>query len=145
VSLPWTKSLLPILPADKRGVVQAGTPVGVGEYLRTHDPPPDGRMLNHNAWGGYLNWVAWPRHQVFLDGRIELHPPQVWFDYLAIIFPSATWRQLLDQYSISYLVLSVTEEADLVRDLRQDPAWHVDYADDQAVVFSRSVLALDSP
>ncbi len=136
-SLPWSKSALPILPPDKRGVFGRDAPVAVGEYLKTHDPPPTGRMFNHQAWGGYLEWATWPKHQVFVDGRIELHPTDVWLDYLRITFPSASWRRLFEAYDISYAVLNRTEEADLVADLRADPAWRVDYEDDQAVVLTR--------
>jgi hypothetical protein len=137
LSLPWTKSALPILPVEKRGLFSSVTPVAVGEYLRTHDGPASGRMLNHQTWGGYLEWIAWPRHQVFLDGRIELHPNQVWFDYLRMVFPSARWRQLFADYDITYVVLSRDEEAELIADLRADPGWHTDYEDDQAIVLSR--------
>jgi len=94
-------------------------------------------MLNDQNWGGYLEWAAWPRHQVFVDGRFELHPPQVWFDYLDIVFPSARWSALLEKYNISYLVLSKDEHAELVADVRKTPNWRLDYEDDQAVVFSR--------
>jgi hypothetical protein len=99
-------------------------------------------MLNAQEWGGYLEWAAWPRHQIFLDGRIELHPNQVWFDYLDIVFPSARWRALLAEYDISYLVLGKTDEADLIVDLRVDPDWRLDYEDDLAVVFSRVALGV---
>jgi len=137
-SLPWFKSTISILPAEKQGLFSPDTPLGVGEYLQTHEPPNTGVLLNNQAWGGYLEWAAWPRHQVFLDGRIELHPPQVWFDYLDVVFPSARWRALVDQYGIGYAVLSKSEETDLVADLRVDPAWRLDYEDDLALVFSRT-------
>lgn len=141
ISLPWNKALLPILPANKLGFFGDDTPVGAGEYLRTHDPPAQGLMLNDQKWGGYLEWATWPRHQVFLDGRIELHPAQVWFDYLEVAFPGVRWPALLDQYNISYLVLSKDEHADLVDDVRRTPIWRLDYEDDQAVVFSRTASA----
>jgi hypothetical protein len=136
-SLPWNKASVPILPPDKRGLFTDDTPIKVGDYLRAHDPPPRGKMLNAQAWGGYLEWAIWPRHQVFLDGRIELHPNQVWFDYLDIIFPSARWRALLDKYDISYIVLAKAEHQDLIDDLRREPAWRTDYEDDQAIVFTK--------
>jgi hypothetical protein len=41
-SLPWTKTAIPILPAEKRGLLSDDTPVRVGDYLRTHDPPTSG-------------------------------------------------------------------------------------------------------
>jgi hypothetical protein len=142
VALPQNKTMLPILPADKQGVFSPGTPVGVGDWLRSHDPPADGQMLNSQEWGGYLEWADWPRHQVFLDGRIELHPDQVWLDYLQIAYPASGWRQLVDKYDISYFVLdkSAGGEPDLIQDLREDPAtWQLDYEDDQAVVFVRAI------
>jgi hypothetical protein len=139
VSLPWTKSALPFLPQEKQALIGDSAPVRAGEYLRTHDPPVKGRMLNHETWGGYLDWAAWPRHQPFLDGRIELHPTQVWLDYLTIVFPGADWRRLLDQYEISYAVLSLTAQPDLIADLRREPGWRVDYEDEQAVIFSRAL------
>src|SRR5437667_182742 len=138
VALPWFKSSISILPQEKRGLVSPDTPVAVGDYLRTHEPPSNGMLLNDQSWGGYLEWASWPEHPIFLDGRIELHPPQVWFDYLDIVFPSARWRTLLDQYHIGYLVLSKADEADLVADVRADAGWRLDYEDDHAVVFSRA-------
>jgi hypothetical protein len=138
VSLPMFKTSIPILPADKQGMFTTDTPIAVGDYLATHNPPASGRMFNAQGWGGYLEWADWPRHQVFLDGRIELHPDQVWLDYLEIVFPTARWRELVDHYDITYFVLDKAEQKDLVADLRADPAtWYLDYEDDQAVVFSR--------
>jgi hypothetical protein len=145
ISLPWNKALLPILPANKLGLFSDDTPVGAGEYLRTHEPPAAGLMLNDQNWGGYLEWATWPQHRVFVDGRFELHPAQVWFDYLDVVFPSVRWQALLDQYDISYLVLSKEEHPDLVSDVRQTPAWRLDYEDDQAVVFSRAGLPSAGP
>jgi hypothetical protein len=145
-SMPQNKAMVPILPADKEGVFAPGMPVALGDYLRSVDPPASGRMLNAQEWGGYLEWAAWPRHQVFLDGRIELHPDQVWLDYLSIVFPSARWKELVAQYDISYFVLSKEGEAPLIADLRDDPeSWHLDYEDDQAVVFSRAPLSAVAP
>ena len=139
--LPWLKSSITILPADKRGVFAPNTPVGVGEYLQTHDPPVGGVMFNDQTWGGYLEWASWPKHKVFVDGRFELHPSQVWFDYLDIVFPSARWRGLADQYGIGYMVLNKAEQTDLVADLRADAAWQLEYEDDQAIVFERLAVS----
>jgi hypothetical protein len=138
LSLPWTKQIVPFLPSDKRALVSDAAPIRAAKFLRSHDPPPWGHMLNHETWGGYLDWAVWPRHQPFLDGRIELHPPQVWLDYVAIVFPSARWRSLMDQYDISYAILSQSAQADLIADLRQEPRWRLAYEDDQAAVFERT-------
>jgi hypothetical protein len=139
LSLPWNKTLLPVLPAEKQGLFSPDTPVQIGNYLREHDPPPGGgKMLNAQEWGGYLEWATWPRHQVFLDGRIELHPDQVWLDYLDIVYPSARWRALVDRYDISYFVLDKEMEQDLIADLRADNGWRLDYEDELGVIFERA-------
>jgi hypothetical protein len=140
--------MVPILPADKQGLFTPDTPIKLGEYLQTHDPPPSGMMLNAQNWGGYLEWADWPRHQVFLDGRIELHPDQVWLDYLQIAYQSSGWRDLVDKYDISYFVLDKcpTGEPELIQNLRDDPTtWQLDYEDAQAVVFSRAPLSAVVP
>jgi hypothetical protein len=145
-SLPQNKSMVPMLPLDKQGLFTPDTPVGVSDYLRSHEPPSDGKMLNAQGWGGYLEWATWPKYQVFLDGRIELHPDQVWLDYLEIVFPTARWRELVDKYDISSLVLDKAEQPDLIADLRADSAtWRLDYEDNQAVVFSRATPSARSP
>jgi hypothetical protein len=137
-SLPWLKAEMPVLPEDKRSLVSAAdTPVRVSEYLRT-SPLPPGRVFTHLAWGGYLDWAVWPAARPFLDGRIEIHPPQVWIDYLTITFPGAEWRSLLDRYAIGTVVLDRGAEADLARALAADPGWQKTYEDDQAVVFVRA-------
>ena len=137
-SLPWLKAQMPILPEDKRGLVAAAdTPVRVADYLRSNPLPP-GRVFNHLAWGGYLGWAVWPAAQPFLDGRIELHDPQVWLDYLTITFPGADWQSLLERYQVGSLVLDRGAEADLVGKLAAEPGWRKTYEDDQAVLFVRA-------
>jgi hypothetical protein len=138
VSLPWLKAQLPFLPIDKRALIGESAPVRAAEFLRTYEPPLPGKLLNHETWGGYLDYSVWPRHQPFLDGRIELHPPSVWLDYLSIVFPTARWRSLLDQYGITYALLSQSEQADLIADLRREPGWRLEYEDDQAALFART-------
>jgi hypothetical protein len=137
-SLPWLKSEMPLLPEDKRALVSAAdTPLQVSEYLRTNPPPP-GRVFTHLAWGGYFDWANWPTFQPFVDGRIEIHPAQVWLDYLTITFPGAEWRSLLDRYAVSTLVLDRVADGDLANLVAADPGWRQTYEDDQAVVFVRA-------
>jgi hypothetical protein len=144
-SLPWTKTWVPFLPTAKQPMLAEETPLRLAEYLQTHDPPASGNMLNSQKWGGYLEWATWPRHQVFVDGRIELHPAQVWLDYVDIVFPTTRWRALLDKYDIQYLVLTNDYNPDLLAEVRLDAGWRLDYEDDQAAVFSRSAFPSAGP
>jgi hypothetical protein len=133
VSLPWTKAMLPFLPADKAGLVTWDTPVRATEYLARQPPEQGARLLNYQVWGGYLAWSGLPP---FVDGRFEVHPAAVWLDYLAMTYPRADWPELFERYDIQYALLSRTQQPDLEAALRQAPRWRVAYADDRSIVFA---------
>jgi hypothetical protein len=136
VSLPWIKDALPVLPAEKRGTVLADNPERAASFLRGQTF--SGRLLAYERWGGYLDWAVWPRHLSFVDGRYELHPTQVWLDYMDIVHPSAHWRALLERYDIGCMLLSQSQQGGLIALVRNEPGWRSVYEDDQAIVFVRS-------
>ena len=43
-----------------------------------------GRIFTRFAWGEYLGWSLAPRYTVFMDGRIEIIPDEVWRQYGAV-------------------------------------------------------------
>jgi hypothetical protein len=135
IATPWVKASNPLLPNDQRGLIEQEVPDDLLAYLRVHTYA--GRMLTHQGWGGYFDWTLWPTHQPFVDGRIELHEPKVWLDYLAMTTPRADWQALTDQYGIGYMVLWKRAEGGLIEVARASDAWRIDYEDDQAVVFVR--------
>ena len=136
ISLPWVKQANPLLPESKRSLVIQEVPLDLLGFLERHTY--DGLMLTHQGWGGYFDWMLWPTHKPFLDGRFELHPRAVWLDYLAMTFPRADWRDLLDRYGIGYMVLWKNAENGLIEAARWDAGWRIDYEDDAAVVFVRN-------
>jgi hypothetical protein len=138
-SLPWAKQANPLVPAAHREVVVQEVPQDLVHFLQAHTY--EGRMLTRVGWGGYFDWTLWPAHRPFLDGRFELHPPEVWLDYLAMMFPRADWQALTDRYGVGYMVLSKQDEAGLIDAARATPIWRVDYEDNHAVVFVRSVAS----
>ncbi|MBI4491461.1 MAG: hypothetical protein HY690_01555 [Chloroflexi bacterium] len=135
-ALPWVKDRNPLLPSDKLGMVAPGEPQGAAAFLLAQQLPA--RMLNHQGWGGYLDWRLWPRYQTMVDGRIEIHPPSVWQDYLYISFGHATWQERLDHYGIDLLVLSKEHQGELVTLAGASPRWRLVYDDQQAAVFVRT-------
>ncbi len=135
VSVPWIKTALPFLPPDKVGLVTRETPVRAAEFLRAL---PRTTLFNELTWGGYLDWAG---VQPFVDGRFELHPTQVWLDYLAVSGARSDWPALFDRYGITRAVLSPAEQRDLIAALRRAPGWQVLYEDDQAIVFEHQAGA----
>lgn len=134
VSLPWIKVANPLLPADKRSLLDASLPFGAVDFVKAL---PDGRVYNYQLWGGYLLWELWPRHRVYGDGRIEIHPPKVWDDYLKLRHGHAEWQRLLDDYHVDYLFLHREQQHELVALAELDAEWRVLYRDGAAVVFGR--------
>ncbi|HMA34117.1 MAG TPA: hypothetical protein VKY74_06500, partial [Chloroflexia bacterium] len=116
------------------------TPVAAGQWLRAQ--PPHGLLFNYMEWGGYLEWVLYPRQQLFIDGRFEARQPAVWDDYLAISAGKSDWQARLDKYQIGTLVLNRDFDAALIPLVQASPRWSQVYppaapADPAALVFYR--------
>ena len=58
-----------------------------------------GNIFSHFEWGEYLAWSATPRYKVFMDGRIEVYPDDVWQKYMAVTFAKRDWEQILRRIS----------------------------------------------
>lgn len=135
-ALPGVRAHNPLLPAERRAAIGTEEPVAVAEWLLRSGPP--GRLFNAQGWGGYLDWALWPRYRVFVDGRVEIHPPEVWLDYLRISSGHATWEELLARYGLDLLVLSVAEQPELVPLVDTSPNWRLLYADATARIYQRA-------
>jgi hypothetical protein len=68
-------------------------------------PPEHGRVFSRFAWNEFLGWRLYPRYQVFMDGRLEIYPADVWAEYEAITRGRADWEEVLDRYQVDYLIL----------------------------------------
>jgi hypothetical protein len=64
-----------------------------------------GRVFARFEWGEYLSWAASPRFRIFMDGRIEIYPDDVWQQYIDLTSGKDDWQQILDHYQVDYLVL----------------------------------------
>jgi hypothetical protein len=134
-SLPWLKPANPLLPPDKRSLVSQETPVAMAAFLARL--PEGARIFNYQGWGGYFDWALWPRQRAFVDGRIEVHPRDVWMDYLYVSFGHANWERTLEQYGSTHLALSRLHQPDLIALVRQSPGWALLYEDQLGAVFTR--------
>ncbi len=118
------------------------TPTSVARWLAGR--PPHGPLFNYMEWGGYLEWVLFPRQQLFIDGRFEAREPQVWDDYLAISKGAPDWQARLDKYGIQTLVLNRSFDNALIPLVGASSRWAAVYpaqpADDPTAVvfFARS-------
>lgn len=94
-----------------------------------------GVLLNEYDWGGYLIFNL-PERPVFIDGRYVPYLGGVLSDYRALISLRPGWRDLLDKYKVSELLLR--PDRPLAVALRED-GWRVrsSDADGRWIVLSR--------
>ncbi|TME27416.1 MAG: hypothetical protein E6I64_06555 [Chloroflexi bacterium] len=84
-----------------------------------------GVLLNEYDWGGYLIFNL-PERPVFIDGRYVPYLGGVLDDYRALVGLHPGWRDLLDRYRVSEVVLRMARP--LAVALRED-GWTVRAAD----------------
>ena len=73
-----------------------------------------------------------------MDNRFELHPAEVWTDYLTISRGHVSWQQRLDSYGVTRLALNPQTQTGLVSAVRASSDWTLVYEDRQALVFDRA-------
>ncbi|HEX3000512.1 MAG TPA: hypothetical protein VHR86_09790 [Armatimonadota bacterium] len=108
-------------------------PSGAAVYLRYH---PAKRMYNSYCWGGYLIWELYPAGRVFIDGRADAYPEQIFRDYLAVERLQPGWQSILQRYGIDTVVY--TRGSALCAALRVEPGWKLVYADAVAEIYRRA-------
>jgi hypothetical protein len=93
------------------------------ERVRREQNAP-GRIFMRFEWGEYFTWAAAPRFLVFMDGRIEIYPDQVWKDYEAVT-TGRDWARILDDYQVDALVLDsdYAPHQKLMTELGSSPHW----------------------
>lgn len=125
-----------LLVLDTKTVDQAQRdylPVDAAEHLQLANLT--GPMFNSYNWGGYLMY-ALPDTPVFVDGRTDLYGDDfLTHDYLQTASGAPGWQDTLTKYGIKLVVMEA--DSGLARNLRDDPAWHIDYEDKLAVIFVR--------
>lgn len=93
----------------------------VAEHLQRSQET--GRIFCRLEWGACLSWALFPSHQVFLDGRIDIFPDNVWQEYYAVTEVRADWEEILDRYGVNYLVLDNRMHGNLIAVVERSPRW----------------------
>ena len=62
-------------------------------------------MFSRFEWGEYLSWSYSPEFRVFMDGRIEIFPDEVWHQYADVTCRAGGLGEDLDDYHVDALVL----------------------------------------
>jgi hypothetical protein len=103
-----------------------------------------GRILSRFEWSEYLGWRLAPRYTVFMDGRIEIFPDNIWLEYSALTRGRADWEEILDRYHVDYLLLDKAGyHAQLLPQVARSPSWQPVFEAGDSVLFVRRQSKLE--
>jgi hypothetical protein len=134
--------LLGAAPRAPEALYHPRTPRGLAAYLIAH--PPTGQVWNSQVLGDWLLW-AWmteagpaaPPLKLFVDSHMHVVPRRVWLDHQAVGFVHPGWREVLEKYRVTTLVVSTLQHPELARAIRRTPGWTVRYEDGNGLIATR--------
>jgi len=100
----------------------------------------DGEVLNDLTMGGYLEWRWVPGRRAYIDGRLEVHPPELFAAYLRLQQDPGAFEEEARSRGIDAVVWShrhALEAVPLLRHLAAGNGWHLAHVDLAAAVFVR--------
>lgn len=121
------------------GVNCRDLPCGVVGFLR--ETRPEGKLFNSYGAGGFLLYHLAPDYRVFMDGRLDLYPREVWLEFLGVMAGIEPPERVIEKYGVSIFALTAEEDPEDRRSLPQVLSRHADFAlvffDDDNAVFVR--------
>jgi hypothetical protein len=136
-SLPWLEAVSPLSRLAPRPRRTEADLAALVPALTQSSPAP--RVFSRMEWSNYLAWATHGRAKVFVEGHVELYPDPVWSDFTTVNDARPGWRQVLDDYHVTHLVLDPTYHARLLSDLRRTHEWELRAVSGGALLFERSV------
>jgi hypothetical protein len=101
-----------------------------------------GKMFNNDEFGDYMVYAAWPKYQVFMDGRTDMYREKFISPYLKVAHARPGWKNILAQFDIDWVIFD-TDSA-LTAALRESNDWQPIYSDKIATIFIRKNSANQS-
>jgi hypothetical protein len=141
MSVPGLSRYNPLLGPARRGDRQTHSDLDqVAACLAERGPA--GRVFSRFEWGAYLSCAVGPAYPVFMDGRIDIFPDDVWAGYLAVSAARADWEQILEHYQVDYLLLDARYHGDsgLLGLVERSPDWTPTLQAGDARLFCRSKI-----
>lgn len=99
-----------------------------------------GRVFSRFEWGEYLGWACNPDFPVFMDGRIELYPDDVWNHYATVTRGAAGWQKVLDDYQVDLLFVDAEyhRRTGLLDEINRATQWRKQFTSRNVLVYSRA-------
>lgn len=135
-SLPILESISP-LPAATRSARRIEDDLAAIASALLSSPDAAPRLFTRMEWANYFAWRLDGRTPVFVEGHVELYPADVWSDYTTVNDGRPGWRDVLDRYRVSFLVIDPTGQRALLSEVRSSPEWTQRASSGGAVLFER--------
>jgi hypothetical protein len=103
LSLPWLERYNPVFALPGRAHRVESDLQAMADRLVAAQPA--GRIFSRFSWSEYLGWTLAGHYTVFMDGRIEIFPDEVWEQYSALVRGRADWETILADYGVECLLL----------------------------------------
>ncbi len=121
------------------GTADLKYPVGAAAFLA--DLPFKAKLFNEFSFGGYLIWST-PEHPVFIDGRLDVFPPDVFQDYAGAYRGDVSIADLESRYDVNVFILAYpsrksTATPAVFTELSVSTNWGLVYWDDNSLVYVR--------
>jgi hypothetical protein len=134
-STPWLEAYNPVFRLPGRGHRVESDLQAIADEVRERGAR---RVFCRFSWGEYLEWTLAPDATVFMDGRIEIYPDEVWDQYSAVTRGRADWEKILGTYQVDCLVLDASGyDGQLLPFVRDSGRWQEAFRQGDAVVFLR--------
>jgi hypothetical protein len=138
LSVPGLDRYNPLLgPARRPGQGKEADLAALANYME--DRGRGGRLFSRFEWSEYLTWILGPRFPVFMDGRIEIFPDDVWAQYAAVTVGRAQWNDVLDLYRVDYLLLDrpYHRATGLLPQVERSTDWELIFQSGDAMLYAR--------
>jgi hypothetical protein len=109
-------------------------PQGAAAFLER--AAPEARVFNDDLLGGMLLWNGYPRRRVFIDGRVQMYPPQVNQDWQRVLDDPKTFPDVAQRWQIGAVVLHHPSPGrlEMAAAIARTPGWRVAYLDGGGIV-----------
>lgn len=136
LSLPWFERINPFL-RDPARTHRLESDLGLAEaHLRSEERR--GRVFTRFAWAEHLGWELSPHFHMFMDGRIEIIPDNIWDEYTAVTRGRADWEEILQSHAIDLLVLDAgAYHSQLLPFVQRSNHWELAFSSGPVQVFRR--------
>jgi hypothetical protein len=137
-SIPGLDRYNPLLGPARRAVRQTEQDLDrVAACLAERGPGR--RIFSRFEWGAYLTCKLGAGYPVFMDGRIDIFPDDVWAEYASVTAGRADWEEILNRYRVDYLLLDARyhERTGLLAAVERSSLWRPTFVAGDARLFVR--------